>query len=198
MGRLDAREVRWFSMCVKNRIGSATTLTVLLLLLATRVEGQATPAACRGKSLPRFEDHPAAAGYDGKAHAPILATALDHKYRTLIRTTASQGPNFAKHFSAVRWGLGTGIKGFVIVDLETGIVYDPPFEGVGLDVRRKGSLPWEPPSEWQCYADILNYHPESTLFVVEGCLLGRATRSGRTYFVMQNGALEQVAYDADR
>jgi hypothetical protein len=143
-------------------------------------------------------DHPAALDYDGGSHAPILATALDRKYRTVIRTAASQGPNFAGHFSLVHWGLGTGLKGFVIVDLKTGIIYDPAFEGVGLDLRRKGEERWVPPAEWQCYADLLNYRTDSTLLVIEGCLLSGSRRCGRTYFVMKDGKLEQVEYDADR
>ncbi len=185
-------------MPIKNEIAVATILAAVLLSLPVRAQVQAIPTGgCPAKNLPRFEDHPASAHYDGKAHAPILATALDRKYRTMIRTAASQEANFADHFSVVHWGLGTGVTGFVIVDLKTGIVYDPPFEGVGLDLRRKGSVPWVPPPEWQCYSNQLNYHPDSTLLVVEGCLLG-GKRCGRTYFVMENGKVEQVGYDADR
>jgi hypothetical protein len=154
----------------------------------------AAQAGCEGKKMPRFEDYPSAATYDGKAHPPVLATRLDRKYQTTIRNAAAGGANFSGHFAIASWGCGTGCQEFVIVDLKTGAVYDPSFVGVG---SHYGPECCDPTPGWQCYSHMLTYRRDSRLLVVEGCLL-RGKQCGRTYFVMEGGQLKQVAYDPDR
>jgi hypothetical protein len=167
--------------------------SLLALALPLLAMGQTAANVCAGKKLPRFEEHPAATDYNGKPHVPILATALDRMHRTIIGAVAAHGVTFAGQFTLVRWGVGTGLQEFVIVDLKTGRVYDPPFQGVGLDVRSKD---FDPPAGWQCYSDLLTYRRDSNLLVVEGCLL-RGNRCGRTYLVIEAGGLTQVAFDPD-
>ena len=146
----------------------------VLLSFSLGVLGRAAPNACDGKKLPRFEEYPAATTYKGRAHLPILATPLDHKYRTTIRIAAAKGVNFSGHFAIVTWGCGTGCKGFVIVDLKTGTVYDPPFDEIGFHY---GPREYDP--GWQCYSDLLTYRRDSSL-------------------LMEHGRLRQVAFDPDR
>ena len=46
-------------------------------------------------------------------------------FRTVIRNGASQGPNFAGHYTLVMWGCGSSCRQFAIVDALTGTVYIP-------------------------------------------------------------------------
>ena len=164
---------------------------ILLVLLSASLGllGQ-TPDACEDRKFPKFEDY-AASAYNGKPHLSILATPLDHKYRTTIRDAAAKGVNFAGHYAVARWGCGTGCHEFVIVDLKTGVVYDPSFDEVDFHYGATDGSP-----RWQCYSDLITYRPDSSLLVVEGCLHGK--QCGRTYLVMESGRLKQVAYDPDR
>jgi hypothetical protein len=167
---------------------------VLFVLLVSWNLLGVPPTGCEGKNLPRLEDYAWAESLAGKAHSPILATPLDRKYKTMIRDAAAAGANFAGHFAIASWGCGTGCLEFVIADLKTGTVYDPPFLGVGFHYRRAD---FGPTPGWQCYADYLTYRLDSRLLVVEGCLI-RGERCGRIAFVMEGGGLRQVSSDPDR
>ncbi len=163
----------------------------VLFSFSLGVLGRPAPNTCDGKKLPRFEEYPAATTYEGRAHVPILATRLDRKHRTAIRNAAAKGVNFSGHFGIAMWGCGTGCEEFVIVDLKTGTVYDPPFDEIDYHYGPKDYHPG-----WQCYSDMLTYRRDSSLLIVEGCLRGK--QCGRTYLVMEDGRLRQVAYDPDR
>jgi hypothetical protein len=148
------------------------------------------PKECTQKKLLEFKNYPATA-YNRKSHVPVLVTPFDHKYRTIIRDSIKSGANFAGHYALARWGCGMGCLQFVIVDLKTGIVFDPPFDEVDFHYGPKDYDPG-----WWCYSDLITYQQDSRLLVVEGCLHGK--QCGRTYFVMESGQLRQVAYDPDR
>ena len=155
-------------------------------------------------SYPRFEDYPAQA-YLGRQHAPILTTHLDRLYRTRIREAAHDGPNFAGHFAIAEWGCGTGCSGFVIVDLISGAVYDPPFQDLGFHywpaMENHPSWSEESFEAWSCEIGnsdsngFLFHKFNSDLLVVEGCFNDR--QCGRTFFVMSYGKLKQVKFDPD-
>jgi hypothetical protein len=150
---------------------------------------------CEGKIIPRFEDYASADTFEGKAHPPVLATPLDRKYKTRIRDAAADGPSFSGYFAIASWGCGTECLQFVIVDLKSGTVYDPPFLGVGFHYRL-GDLDTTP--GWQCYIEYLTYRRDSRLLVVEGCLIRGKQQCGRTSLVMEGGKLRQVSFDPDR
>jgi hypothetical protein len=145
--------------------------------------------SCDQKKHPEFEDYSVAATFAGKMHSIVLATPLDRKYRTAIKETVAEGVNFAGQYVVVDWGCGTGCEEFVIVDAKTGTVYDPPFDEVDFHYPPK-----ESDVRWWCYPDLVNYHKDSQLLVVEGCFRGR--QCGRTYFIMEN-TLKQLDYDPD-
>jgi hypothetical protein len=92
----------------------------------------APTTGCEGKKILRFEAYASADTFVGQTHPPVLATPLDRKYKTMIRSTAADGPDFAGHFAIASWGCGTGCLEFVIIDLKTGRVYDPPFWRFGF------------------------------------------------------------------
>jgi hypothetical protein len=166
-----------------------------VLFCGLNLLAQAVPNACAGKNLPKFDQYPGEATYEGNAHLPVLVTPLDRKYRATIRNAAAAGANFSGHYAIANWGCGTGCQEFVIVDLKTGTVYQPPFEGIGFHYNQKDT---DPTPGWQCYSDLLTYRRDSSLLVVEGCRIPSASlRCGRTYFTMEAGRLREVAYDPD-
>jgi len=125
-------------------------------------------------------------------HAPILATALDRKYRTVIREAAAVGANFSGHFAIATWGCGTGCEDFVMIDVKTGAIFDPKAYEVGSHYPQQQD--YEP--GWVCHSNLINYRRDSRLLVVEGCIL-EGKQCGRTYFAEENGQLRQVAFDPD-
>ena len=102
-----------------------------LLALAFANIGASTSLAIRtafdSDKDPRFEDMPVTEKFAGKPAPVKLLTAEARRYRTVIRETAREGPNFAGHFTIVTWGCGAGCVQFAIVDAKTGIVYSPRF-----------------------------------------------------------------------
>jgi hypothetical protein len=74
---------------------------------------------------PTFEDYFVAENFRGQpAAAKILGTDA-RMYRTRITEGAKGGPNFAGHYTIVKWGCGSDCLGFAIVNAKTGRVYFP-------------------------------------------------------------------------
>jgi hypothetical protein len=86
---------------------------------------------------------------------------------------------------------------FVVVDVETGRVYDPPFDSVSFHF---------PPSEefdvkgrWASAGNYLSHKQSSRLLMIEGCLNREVNaKCGRTFFVIGAGGLKEVYFDPDR
>jgi hypothetical protein len=126
----------------------------LAILFFSVFEFQAAFGATTTDALPRFSDFPVQSTYRGRPAPAQLTSRFDHRFQTVIRKGADEGPNFAGHYTVVIWGCGTSCAQFVIVDASSGTVYDPPFESVvGGDA--KGSL-----REWG-----LHFQLDSALFV---------------------------------
>jgi hypothetical protein len=116
------------------RLGSKTLLLLLLLLFLSflllpsagycHVFCQTT--STQSKPLPQFKDYPAQETFSGIAAKPKLTSKRARLFRTVIRTPAAEGPNFAGHYRIATWGCGAGCVQFAIVDLQTGDVYFPP------------------------------------------------------------------------
>ena len=129
-------------MCGANFDGDRSHVFVLNLF------AQALPNACGTKNLPTFEQYPTAATYSGRPHSPILASALDRKYRPVIREAAAAGVNFSGHFAIAKWGCGTGCQDFVIIDVETGAIFDPKSYEVGYHYPQQHDYD----AGWWCYS----------------------------------------------
>ncbi len=102
---------------------------------------------------PRFSDYPAGPIYHGQpAPVDLQSNVLAPQYRTRLRREASKGPNFAGHYTVVRWGCGTDCTGFAIVDAQTGKVgFLQPDAAIDLDYRLDSDLlVIDPPDAW-CY-----------------------------------------------
>jgi hypothetical protein len=106
----------------------------------------------------RFTDFPVREIYRGKPAPAQPTSRFAHRFRTVIRKGAQEGPNFAGHYTVVIWGCGTSCAQFAIVDAVTGETYDPPFDGITWG-DEKGFL--------KQYG--LHFRLDSSLFVAQGC-----------------------------
>jgi len=116
----------------------------------------------QGKSEPpQFSDFAAGDLVAGAPVHPVLATKLQRKFKTVIVTEAAKGPNFAGSYRIVHWGCGSDCIVFVVADLKTGKVYDPPFESLLLiDFRQSGK---------EALRKGLIYRQDSRMLIVDGC-----------------------------
>lgn len=83
-----------------------TSLFVALLLFLT-----STTMAQQSKLL-TFEDYRVTQKFNGNPAAAVIATRRARMFRTMIRTQAKQGPNFAGHYTVAIWGCGSGCRQF--------------------------------------------------------------------------------------
>lgn len=126
------------------------TSTVIFVCLC-----MAGMAVAQTKSLPQFKDYPAQEKFSGKPAQPKLASKRARLFRTMIRTQAAEGPNFAGHYRIATWGCGAGCVQFAIVDVKTGDVYFPPeVETVMVLLEQEG--------------DPLQFQAEGRLLVITG------------------------------
>ncbi len=167
-------------------------LCQLFLALFPLIQPEASISRCALDKMPKPEHFTVRSRPASTPKRPVLATALEKKYRTVIRQAASRGPNFAGHYVVAKWGCGTGCTQFVIIDSETGKVLDPPFREVDCP---SPSAPSGHEAEWSCYPEVLNYSISSRLLTVEGCLAGH--RGGRNYFLVNGDGLRSLNYDPD-
>jgi hypothetical protein len=118
-------------------------------------------------SDPRFEDFPIGGTFNSKPSPPKLVEKRDRLFRTRIREGAAKGPNFARRYTIVEWGCGSGCVSFALADAEVGTLFRPPFRDLGWGMplmeyegryapNRDGFMP-------------LSYRLDSSLLVVRGC-----------------------------
>jgi hypothetical protein len=72
-----------------------------------------------------FSSYPAAHRLAHSPVAPIVTSGKAHRYRTVLREEAREGPNFNGHFRVASWGCGTNCIEWAVIDLETGRVWFP-------------------------------------------------------------------------
>ena len=170
-------------------------VSMFLLLVGS---GWPLDIPCGERNTPIFEDFKVTGLFKGVPKAPVLRTRIDREYRTLVRNAAKAGPNFAGHYSVAEWGCGTGCHGFVVVDVVTGIVYDPPFRDINFHQPEVADH-WENHEpQWWCLSnhEVVEFRNNSDLLVVEGCLDNH--QCGRTYYRIGVKGLQQIAFDPDR
>jgi len=74
--------------------------------------------------------------FSGKPMQPVIKTAEDRRFRTMIRKAAAGGPNFAGHFTVAEWGCGAGCVSVAIIDAATGSIYRGPFRILSWEMRK--------------------------------------------------------------
>jgi hypothetical protein len=117
--------------------GGVQNMTCLLLLLW--MSQSASPA----EKLPTFQDFVVRKSFKGKP-APVNLASYPgaRQFRTNLRKGAPKGPNFAGHYTIVRWGCGTACQSGAIIDAVNGRVFFPfpaPSSG-GICFRLDSSL----------------------------------------------------------
>ncbi len=94
-----------------------------------------------------------------KPISPSLETKQARHFRTVLRTAATQMPNFAGNIVVTRWGCGSGCESFALINVQTGKVWFPNFDMFyPFDNFKKGMG--------------IYYQPDSNLFVAIGCQEG--------------------------
>lgn len=103
--------------------------------------------------------------FSGKPMQPVIKTAEDRRFRTMIRKAAAGGPNFAGHFTVAEWGCGAGCVSVAIIDAATGSIYHGPFRILSWEMRKYEG-------EYAAIDDKfrqLEYRLDSRLLVGRGC-----------------------------
>ena len=104
-----------------------TIIASILLIVSASTAAQRGGLNASNNDPWSFEHYPVVADFKGKPAEPLLLTHGERNYRTQIREQARTGPNFAGHFTLVKWGCGSPCLAFIIIDAKTGTVYDPGF-----------------------------------------------------------------------
>lgn len=114
------------------------------------------------RTRPQFNSFPVKQIFRGSPAVPKLVTQGQRMFQTRIRLGAKGQVEFAGHYSVPRWGCGAGCSQIVIVDSETGRIYDVPFSVVEL------------PGVWEESHNIedherMEFHPDSRLMKSNMC-----------------------------
>ena len=117
-----------------------------------------------------FGDFPALSSFHGVPASPLLKTAGQRLFRTRVREAAKHGPNFAGHFTIADWGCGTSCEQMVVIDAETGAIYESPFGRLPRAVLSFGyALRYDRDTSGNYIYDDLSYRLNSRLLIVRGC-----------------------------
>ena len=94
---------------------------VAILLVASGCGARAS-----APETPTFDAFPAPVMIGKPAAVNLNSHSGSRKFRTALRIGASEGPNFAGHFTVVTWGCGTDCVQHALIDAKTGTVFFPP------------------------------------------------------------------------
>lgn len=165
---------------------------LIAALLAARPEA-ADAAECSISvaavaSAPRFQDYPAPAGARFRPSAPRLTSIDAKRYRTMLRSAAAKGVNFAGHYTVAEWGCGASCADFAIIDQRSGKVF---FER-GLRAIFGGAVGDEPDGEPSSWA--LRYRRDSRLLIVVGAPNEDPKREGVAFYDWSGRHLKLVRF----
>jgi hypothetical protein len=112
---------------------------------------------------PRFEDYPATVAHGLTPAAVDLAShATARRFRTMLTRGAAEGPNFAGRYTVVTWGCGTMCQQLMVVDAQSGRVFDGLEASLGFEYRLESRLlvvnPAEAVRENPCPTCTTRYH----------------------------------------
>ena len=117
------------------------------------------------QDYPAFEQFRVSEPFNGKPAAPVLKTAEDRMYRTMIRDAAKGGPNFAGHYTIAQWGCGAGCVSIAVTDAADGRIYRGPFKVLSWELLKyEGRYP----SDGDNF-EPLAFKKDSRLLIARGC-----------------------------
>jgi hypothetical protein len=82
-------------------------------------------------AAPRFEQYPAEADRHGPAVSIKLISPSERMFRTRLTEAAKEPPDFAGRYRFTVWRCGSECAAGAIIDLRTGVVYQPLLGGKG-------------------------------------------------------------------
>ena len=134
------------------------TKVLAFFLLVPGIYGQSP-------GYPAFDQFRVTEVFSGKPAAPVLKTANQRRFRTMIREGAADGPNFAGHYTIAQWGCGAGCVSIAVVDAKDGAVYDGPFQVLSWDMYKyEGQYASNTPE-----FEPLVFRKDSRLLIARGC-----------------------------
>jgi hypothetical protein len=80
-------------------------------------------------SIPRFEDYAVSEDWGGPAAPLKMTTRSEGMFRTQLTSKSKEPPNLAGHYKFAGWGCGSVCAAGAIIDLNTGLIYQPPLAG---------------------------------------------------------------------
>jgi hypothetical protein len=104
-------------------------------------------------------------------------------WRTRLREGAKTGPNFAGHYTVVRWGCGTDCTGIAIADAVTGTVYFP---------QALNSLAWVNVHDEIFRDGVLRFRRDSRLLIAVGTPNEDTSQRGVSYYEWAGTKLKLV------
>jgi len=131
---------------------------------------------------PQFKDYPVTNVFRGTPAAPVLSNGNARKFRTQLRNSVKDGPNFAGHYTVARWGCGAGCVVVAVMDAISGQVWFAPFEVE--DGRLEGGTYCNHGTDFEI---------DSDLFMAQGNVNGR---TGTHYFRWRQSKFSQVYFEA--
>jgi hypothetical protein len=115
--------------------------------------------------------------YHGPIASPKFSRKDDDLYRTILQDAIRKGPNFAGHFELVKFQLGNGPVGAVIVDAKSGSVFHLPSQVVREDFFIYDTDCLALNKKWRTSAaeedddaSALSFLPGSELLIVKRCI----------------------------
>jgi hypothetical protein len=75
-----------------------------------------------------------------KAAIKFSCNSMARLFKSRIKEGYKNGVNFGGHYCFIQWGCGSPCHESVIVDVNTGIVYDGPSTALGYDFKRGSRL----------------------------------------------------------
>lgn len=146
-GRLETVRVLIPAANVNYRNKNGITALMLarwgchLEIVEALVQSGAAPGSGEWRRAPRFDDFPATRMYEGvPAPVDLRSNPTAPSYRTRLRQGSRKGPNFAGRYTVVSWGCGSNCETTMIVDADTGRVYDGIGDERGAEFKLTSDL----------------------------------------------------------
>ena len=156
-------------MGVSRNMTNLLSASTLVFFLSVNVLGQVR--------LPRFEDFRVSEAFKGKPASVKPTSRRAREFRTMLRTNAEQGVNFAGHYVVATWGCGSDCSSIAIIDARNGNVYFTP------------SLLWIGGLRYQ-ELDRLEFRRNSSLLIAAGARNDQG--SGKYFYLWKNNVLKLI------
>ena len=163
---------------IERFLASAVALSLLPGMLLGHAPGPSIDPSQRTykRSVFRFSDCPVSDLFTGPVAKPTFNRKSDRQLRKVIQGGVKEGPNFAGHYVLVKFKIGEGPTGAVVVDAKSGSVFRLPSK-----VVREGFFVYDTEclalyNKWRSSAadedddgSPLSFQPGSELLIVRRC-----------------------------